>query len=171
MFKTDDNYNLYYDGVISQDQEAKFRKLIQDYQLQPNLVDLVKRHHNLRVSNSFDSHRILLWSLYEVLKSYAITIFFAEVEHPSGCEYQSRVDFFVDIGARFDYELKNSLYIYGDYDPSDECKERIKQKSIGFDQDCRVKGNIDGMDSDTFVNSITLSRQQRENTWEVLKNS
>ena len=155
MFKTDDNYNLYYDGVISQDQESKFKELVQKHQLQPNFIDLVKRHHNFMINNSFNLHRILLWSLYDILESYAITIFFAEAEHPLGCEYKSRIDFFVDINGSFDYELKNSLYIYGDYDLSDECEERNEHDSIGFDKDCRVRGNIRGMDLDTFLDTVS----------------
>ena len=154
MFDTEDNYNLYYDGVISGDQEEEFEQLIKKYQLQPDFINLIKQHHNFVIHNSFNMHRILLWGLYQVLRSYAITIFFAETEHPHGCEYQSKIDFFVGTNGRFDYELKNSLYIHGDNNPSDECEERIEQESIGFDKDCRVRSDIRAMDLNVFVDSI-----------------
>ena len=155
MFRTEDNYNLYFDGVISQNNRAIMAKLIQQHQLDMEVIKLVDRHHNFRIHDSYSSHRILLWILYEALGVYAITIFFAELEHPPGCEYQSRVDFYVAGNGSFDYELKNSLFTYAERDLSDECKERIEQESIGFDKDCRVRGNMRRMDLETFEKSIS----------------
>ena len=155
MFKTDDNYNLYFDGVISSDQEDSFKKLLEDHQLDLEITNLLKIHHNLRINNSYKLHKIVLWVLYEALGPYAISIFFAEIEHPPGCEYQSRVDFYVDVSGNFDYELRNGLFLYDDHESSDECIERIAQKSAGFDKDCRIRGNIKGMDLETFIKSIS----------------
>ena len=155
MFRTEDNYNLYFDGVISQNNRAIMAKLIQQHQLDMEVIKLVDRHHNFRIHDSYSSHRILIWILYEALGVYAITIFFAELEHPPGCEYQSRVDFYVAGNGSFDYELKNSIFLYTDSAQSEECKQRIEERSIGFDKDCRVKGNIEAMDLESFVNSIT----------------
>ena len=155
MFKTNDNYNLYFDGVISLDQEASFKKLIDKHQLDVELTNLLKMHHNFTINNSYKLHKSLLWILYDTLGEYAITVFFAEAEHPLGCEYQSKVDFYVDARGNFDYESKNNLFLYDDHESSDECIARIAQKSVGFDKDCRVKGNIKGMDIEAFVESVT----------------
>jgi hypothetical protein len=161
MFKTDDNYNLYFDGALSQDHKKNLEKLIHEYQLDPKFINLLKRQYNFRIYNSYNLHKILLWVLYEALGPYAITIFFAEIEHPAGCEYQSRVDFYLDLNGNFDYELKNSLFLYAEHDSSDECKERIDQKLIGFDKDCRVRGNISASDLETFVKSLSAEDMQR----------
>ena len=157
MFKTEDNYNLYFDGMIAQVHEASFKKLIEEHQLDPEILNLLKRHYNFTISDSYNLHQILLWALYRILGSYAITIMFAEVEHPYGCEYQSRVDFYVEANGSFDYELKNSIFLYADSAQSEECKKRIEERSIGFDKDCRVQGNIGAMDLKSFVNSMTSS--------------
>lgn len=155
MFKTEDNYNLYFDGRVSQNHEANFKKLIQQNQLDPELINLPKQQHNLRIYDSYKLHKVLLWILYEVLGPYAITIFFAEVEHPRGCEYQCRVDFYLGVNRRYDYELKNTLFLYEDHGLSDEYKRRVEKKSFGFDRDCRHKGEISGMDLETFVKTLT----------------
>ena len=154
MFKTEDNYNLYFDGRVSQNHEANFKKLIQKNQLDPELVNLPGRQHNVRIYDSYKHHRVLLWALYEVLGPYAITIFFAEVEHPHGCEYQCRVDFYVGVNKRYDYELKNSLFLHEDHRLSDECKRRVEKKSFGFDPDCRHKGDMSGLNMEAFVKSV-----------------
>ncbi len=155
MFKTEDNYNLYFDGAISSDQEAIFEKLIEKYQLDAKFINLLKQHHNFRILDSYNLHRSVIWFLCQSLQSYAITIYFAEVEHPAGCEYQSKVDFYVDMSGHFDYELRNSLFLYDDYESSSECMERITQSSVGFDKDCKVRGNMRRMDLEAFVKSIS----------------
>ena len=155
MFNTEDNYNLYFDGRISQDQVASFEILLDRHKLDRELVNLFKTHHNFRINNSYTLHKSLLWVLFETLGPYAITIFFAEVEHPHGCEHQSRVDFYVDVNGNFDYELKNKLFLYPGYESSEECMEKIKQESVGFDNDRRTKGNIKGVDLEAFLKSIT----------------
>jgi hypothetical protein len=154
MLKTEDNYNLYFDGVISQNNREIFAKLIIKHQLDTELINLVERQHNFRIYSSYNSHGIVLWILYKVLGEYAITIFFAELDHPFGCEYQSRVDFYVAGNGNFDYELKNSLFIYAEFDLSDKCKERIEQESIGFGKDCTVRDNMRRMDLEAFEKSI-----------------
>jgi hypothetical protein len=155
MFRTDDNYNLYFDGVVSKDSEANFNKLIEEYQLDAELAALLKRQHNFRIYNSYEEHKMFLWSLYRALGPFAITIFFAEDDHPRGCEYQARVDFYIDGTGNFDYELKNSLFRYEEYELTEECKERIEQKLVGFEEDCRIKGSIGEMNPEAFVKSIT----------------
>ena len=154
MFKTEDNYNLYFDGVVSQDHIAVLEELVRKHELQPEFINLVKRDHNFRIHHSYNRHRSLLWVLYKTLGPYAITIFFAELEHPRGCEYQSRVDFYVEVNGRFEYELKNSLFLYADYDGSEECQGRIEERSMGFDEDRIVRGNIQEMDLETFEKSV-----------------
>ena len=155
MFKTEDNYNLYFDGVISGNNREIFAKLTRQHQLDMELANLVERHHNFRIYDSYNSHRILLWILYKALGEYAITIFFAEFEHPPGCEYQSRIDFYVAANGSFDYELKNSLFRYAENDLSGKCKERIEKESIGFDKDWKARGNMRIMDLEAFVKSIS----------------
>jgi hypothetical protein len=125
MFRTDDNYNLYYDGAISEDQETAFQTLIAEHQLSPEFTELLKRHYNFRIKNSYDDHKKLLWIFYKVFGSFAITIFSAEEEHPHGCEY------------------------------SDECNERIEKGSAGFEKDCKVRGKIGEMQLEPFVKSLT----------------
>ncbi len=155
MFRTEDNYNLYFDGTISAENESNFKKLLAEYELAPEFANLLTRQHNFRIYNSYNEHKTLLWVLYEILGQFAITLFFAEADHPHGCEYQSRVDFFIDAGGKFHYELKNSIFMYEDYEVSTECKERIEQGSVGFDTDCSIKDAIQGMDVKTFVKRIT----------------
>jgi hypothetical protein len=89
------------------------------------------------------------------LGPFAITIFFAENDHPPGCEYRAKVDFYVDATGNFDYELKNHLFIYEDFRLSEKCEERKAQESIGFEKDRRIKGNIREMELETFIKSIT----------------
>lgn len=155
MFRTDDNYNLYYDGAISGDQETAFQTLIAENQLSPEVTELLQRHYNFRIKNAYEDHRKLLWVLYKTLGPFAVTILFAEEEHPHGCEYQARVDFYVDASGSFDYELKNNLFLYETKNLSDECEERLAQKSIGFEADRRIKGNLMGMDLETFLERTT----------------
>lgn len=155
MFRTDDNYNLYYDGAISGDQETAFQTLIAENQLSSEVTELLQRHYNFRIKNAYEDHRKLLWVLYKTLGPFAVTILFAEEEHPHGCEYQARVDFYVDASGSFDYELKNNLFLYETKNLSDECEERLAQKSIGFEADRRIKGNLMGMDLETFLGRTT----------------
>jgi hypothetical protein len=154
MFKTEDNYNLYFDGMISQAHETNFKELIEKHQLDPKILDLLKINYNFTINDSYSLHQVILWLLYKTLESYAITIIFSETDHPYGCEYQSKVDFYVEANGSFDYELKNSIFFYADSAQSEECKKRIKERSIGFDKDCRVKGNVEAMDLESFVKSI-----------------
>ena len=156
MFRTDDNYNLYYDGMISEDQEANFKTLIEQHQLSAEFAALLKRHYNFSIPNTYGEHKKLLWILFKTLGPFAITILSAEEVHPPGCEYQVRVDFYIEANGNFDYELKNSLFLYDDYGSSDECKERIERKAIGFDKDCRVKANMGQMDLNDFIEKITI---------------
>jgi len=155
MFKTDDNYNFYFDGLVSEDQEIKFKKLIDKHKLAPEFINLLKIDFNFRVSNTYDVHKTLIWVLYKILGPFAVTIFFAEDDHPPGCEYQAKVDFYVDASGNFDYELKNHLFIYEDFRLSAECEERKAQKSVGFEKDSRIRGNIREMELGTFIKSVT----------------
>ena len=154
MFKTEDNYNLYYDGRVSKDQATSFKNLIEEYQLSSEITVLLEKHFNFRTYNTYSDHKKLIWILYKTLGSFAITILFAEEDHPHGCEYQARVDFIVDAGGNFDYEFKNSLFLYETQAPSDQCEERIAQKTFGFEKDCRIKGSLAGMDLEAFVRRI-----------------
>lgn len=155
MSRTDDNYNLYFDGLVSEEQENNFKKLTDNHNLASELAGLLKIHHNFRTTNTYDQHKTLLWVLYKTLGPFAITIYFAEEDHPSGCEFQAKVDFYIDAAGNFDYERKNNLFVYEDYKLSDECEERKEQKLVGFEKDCRTKGNIKDMDSESFTKSIT----------------
>ena len=155
MFKTDDNYNLYYDERVSEDHYSSLKELIEENQLSSELLALLGNHFNFRIHNTYSDHRKFLWALYKTLGPFAITILFAEEEHPHGCEYQARVDFYVDAGGGFDYELKNSLFLYETKKLSDECEERLAQKTTGFDIDRRIKGNLVGMDLDKFLEETT----------------
>ena len=155
MFRTDDNYNLYYDERVSEDHYTSLKELIGEYQLSSEFPALLGNHFNFTIHNTYNDHRKLLWVLYNVLGPFALTILFAEEEHPHGCEYQARVDFYVDASGSFDYELKNSLFLYETKNLSEECDERLTQKSIGFEIDRRIKGNLGGMDLETFLEKTT----------------
>lgn len=155
MYRTDDNYNLYYDGTISGDQETAFQTLIAEHQLSLKFTELLKRHHDFRIKNSYDGHKKLLWILHKVFGSFAITIFSAEEEHPLGCEYQSKVDYFVDENGNYEYEMKNSLFKYDNYEMSDECNERIAEGAAGFEKDCKLRGNMGEMQLEPFAKSLT----------------
>jgi hypothetical protein len=155
MFKTDDNYNLYYDGRISEEQETNFQTLIMQHQISTEFADLLKKDYNFKISNSYDEHKKLIWILYKTLGLFAISALFAEEAHPPGCEYEAKVDFYIEANGNFEYELKNNLFLYEDYGSSDECKDRIAQKSIGFDKNCRIRGNIGEMDLNDFLRKIT----------------
>jgi hypothetical protein len=155
MFRTDDNYNLYYDGLISEEQETNFKTLIMKHQISTDFTALLKRDYNFRISNTYGEHKKLIWILYKTLKLFAISALFAEEAHPSGCEYEAKVDFYIEASGNFEYELKNNLFLYEDYGSSDECKDRIARKSIGFDKNCRIRGNMEEMGLNDFVKKIT----------------
>ena len=155
MFRTDDNYNLYYDGVISKEEETTFQTLIMQNQIATEFEVLLKTDYNFKISNTYGDHKKLLWILYKTLGSFAISALFAEEAHPPGCEYEARVDFYIEANGNFEYELKNNLFLYDNYESSDECKERIAGKSIGFDKNCRIRGNIKAMDLTDFIAKIT----------------
>ncbi|UCG21490.1 MAG: hypothetical protein JSU80_02560 [Deltaproteobacteria bacterium] len=155
MFRTDDNYNLYYDGLISDEQETNFKTLIVQHQIPTEFAALLKRDYNFKISNTYDEHRKLIWILYKILGLFAISALFAEEAHPPGCEYEAKVDFYIEANGNFEYELKNNLFLYEDYGSSDECKDRIARKSIGFDKNYRIRGNMGEMDLDDFVKKIT----------------
>ena len=154
MFSTDDNYNLYYDGVVSKEQEASFKTLVMQHQIATEFAVLLKKDYNFNISNTYDEHKRLIWILYRTLGPFGLSAIFAEKVHPPGCEYEARVDFYVEAKGNFEYELKNSLFLYDDYGSSDECQERIARKSIGFDKNCRIRGNMGGMDLTDFVRKI-----------------
>ena len=40
MFRTGDNYNLYYDGLISEEQETNPKSLIMQHQISPDFAVL-----------------------------------------------------------------------------------------------------------------------------------
>ena len=155
MFRTDDNYNLYYDGSVSQEQETNFKTFIMQHQIAAQFAVLLQRDYNFNISNTYGEHQKLIWILYQTLGPFAISAIFAEKDHPPGCEYEARVDFYVEANGNFEYELKNNLFLYDDYGSSDECKERIAQNSIGFDKNCRIRGNIREKDLADFVKKIT----------------
>ena len=155
MFRTDDNYNLYYDGEISQEQETNFKTLIKQHQIAAEFAVLLHKDYNFMISNTYGEHKKLIWILYHTLGPFAISAIFAEEVHPPGCEYEARVDFYVEANGNFEYELKNNLFLYDDYVSSDECKERIALNSIGFDKNCRIGGNIGSMDLHDFVKKVT----------------
>jgi len=154
MFSTDDNYNLYYDGVVSKEQEASFKTLVMQHQIATEFAVLLKKDYNFNISNTYDEHKRLIWILYRTLGPFGLSAIFAEKVHPPGCEYEARVDFYVEAKGNFEYELKNKLFLYDDYGSSDECQERIARKSIGFDKNCRIRGNMGGMDLTDFVRKI-----------------
>jgi hypothetical protein len=155
MFRTDDNYNLYYDGLISEEQEKNLTSLIMQHQISPEFAALLKRDYNFKIFNTYGEHKKVIWILYKTLGVFALSALFAEEVHPTGCEYEARVDFFIEASGNFEYELKNNLFLYDDYVSSEECKERIAHKSIGFDKNRRIKGNMGDMDIDDFVKKIT----------------
>jgi hypothetical protein len=154
MFSTDDNYNLYYDGVVSKEQEASFKTLVMQHQIATEFAVLLKKDYNFNISNTYDEHKRLIWILYRTLGPFGLSAIFAEKVHPPGCEYEARVDFYVEAKGNFEYELKNKLFLYDDYGSSDECQERIARESIGFDKNCRIRGNMGGMDLTDFVRKI-----------------
>jgi hypothetical protein len=51
--------------------------------------------------------------------------------------------------------MKNSLFKYDNYAMLDECKERIEKGSIGFEKDCKVRGNMREMQLEHFLKSLT----------------
>ena len=156
MLRTDDNYNLYYDGAVSKEQETNFTTLIGQHQMATEFAALLKRDYNFKISNTYGEHRKLIWILYKILGLFAISAFFAEEDHPPGCEYEARVDFYIEANGDFEYELKNNLFLYEDYGSSDECKDRIARKSIGFDKNCTIRGNMEEMDLPDFVKKVTV---------------
>ena len=156
MFRTNDNYYLYYDEIVSEEHYTNLKELINEHQLSSEFPALLGKHFNFTIHNTYNDHRKLLWVLYQTLGPFAVTILFAEEEHPHGCEYQARVDFYVDASGSFDYDLKNSLFQYETKKLSDECEERLAQKSIGFEVDGRIKGNLMGMDLKTFLGKTTI---------------
>lgn len=155
MFRTDDNYNLYYDERVSQDLYTDLKKLIEEHQLTSEFLALLGNHFNFSMHNTYSDHRKFLWVLYQTLGPFAITILFAEENHPHGCEYQARVDFLVDGSGSFDYELKNSLFLYETRKLSDACEERIARGSIGFEPDLKMKGNLATIDLEAFLATTT----------------
>lgn len=156
MHRTDDNYNLYFDGELSKHHQETFKNLIDRNKIAGEFVGLLKREYNCALKNSYNEHKILLWILYKSINSFAITIFFAEDDHPYGCEYQAKVDFCLDESGQFEYELKNHLVLHYGQDFSDACKERIEQKTVGFEADCVRQGNIREMDLEAFIASLTV---------------
>jgi len=155
MFETDDNYNLYYDGVVTEGQVTEFKELVKEYEISGEFLALLKRQYDFGISNTYNNHKKLIWVLYKTLGSFAITIFFAEHEHPPACEYQAKADFYVEANGNFEYELQNQIFMYDNVESSAECEERIARGSIGFDKDLKIKGNIQGMDLTDFTTSIT----------------
>ena len=155
MDKTNDSYNLYFDGRIEEDHEARIAEQLEEHNLDTTLVGVIKQHYNFTTTNSYKEHRILLWLLWQTLESYAVTIFFAEDPHPAGCEYQTKVDFIVHEGGAFEYELKASLWIHEDEPMLDECRERIEKKQPGFETDKKVRGNITQLTLESFIETIT----------------
>jgi len=155
MFRTDDNYNLYYDGTVSKEQETNFKTLIMQHQIATEFAALLKRDYNFKISNTYDEHKKLIWILYKTLGLFAISALFAEEAHPPGCEYEARVDFYIEANGNFEYELKNNLFLYEDYGSSEECKDRIARRSIGFDKNYIIRGNMGEMDLHDFVTKIT----------------
>ena len=155
MHRTDDNYNLYFDGELSKDHQESFEKLIDQHDMDSEFLNLLGRNHNFAMKNTYNQHKKLLWTLYKSIRSFAVTIFFAEYDHPYGCEYQAKVDFYLDEIGRFEYELKNNLFFYDGQKLSDECKERREQRAPGFEADYVRKGNIREMDLEAFVASVT----------------
>ena len=155
MFRTDDNCSLYYDGAVSPEQETNLKSLIGQHQIATQFAVLLKRDYNFKISNTYGEHQKLIWILYQTLGPYAISAIFAEEVHPPGCEYEARVDFYVEAKGNSENELKNNLFLYDDYGSSDECKERIARNSIGFDKNCRIRGNMRGMELTDFVKKIT----------------
>ena len=155
MFRTDDNYNLYYDGVISKEEETTFQTLIMQNQIATEFEVLLKTDYNFKISNTYGDHKKLLWILYKTLGSFAISALFAEEAHPPGCEYEARVDFYIEANGSFEYELRNNLFLYEDYGSSEECRDRIARKSIGFDKNCRIRGNMGEMALNDFIAKIT----------------
>jgi hypothetical protein len=139
MFRADDDYNLSYDGLISEEQETNFQSLIMEHQMSTGFEAFLKTDYNSTIHNTYDEHKKLIWILYESLGIFALSALFAEEAHPTGCEYEARVDFYIEASAHFEYELKNNLFLYEDYGSSHECIERIALKSIGFDENCRIR--------------------------------
>ena len=155
MLRTDDNYNLYYEGVISTEQETDFKTLIMQHHLATEFAVLLKKNYNLMISDTYGEHRKLIWVLYQILGHFVLSALFAEKVHPPGCEYEARIGFSVEANGNFAYELKNKLFLYDTYQFLEECKKRIARKSIGFDKNCRITSNIKKMDVLDFVAKIT----------------
>lgn len=60
MFRTDDNYNLYYDGVVFENQENNLRALINEYELSGEFSSLLKTHHNFRLYSLYSEYQRLI---------------------------------------------------------------------------------------------------------------
>ena len=157
MDKTKDSYNLYFDGVITEEHEAKYHEQIEKHNLDTRLLGVLKQHYNFTTTNSYNEHKTLLWILWVTLKGYAVTIFFSEDAHPAGCEFQAKVDFFVDRSGSFEYELKNNLWIHEDEPMLDECKERVEKKLVGFGKNKKITGKIAQLTLESFIDAITKS--------------
>ena len=155
MFRTDDNYNPYYDGLISKEQESNLKNLIMQHQISTEFATLLKRDYNFKIFNKCGEHKKLIRILYKILGVFALSALFAEELSPTGCEYEARVNFYIEESGNFAYELKNNLFLYDDYGSSEKCNERIALKSIGFDKNCKIRGNMGDMDINDFVKKIT----------------
>ncbi|UCG14704.1 MAG: hypothetical protein JSU72_09765 [Deltaproteobacteria bacterium] len=155
MYRTLDSYNLYYDGIIEKTQQNTFGKLIKKHNMNSRFEALLGQHYNYTMASSYGEYKSLLWILWQTLATFAITIFFSEDDHPPGCEYQTKVDFFIDEVGNFEYEVKNNLLIHEDEIMSKTCKERIERKSVAFDKDYKVKRNIEELTLESFIKIIT----------------
>lgn len=75
MFRTDANYNLYYDGVVSEDLENNFRALLNEYQLSGEFLGLLETHHNFRLYNFYSEYHRLIRIPCKILGTFTIIIF------------------------------------------------------------------------------------------------
>lgn len=155
MNRKEETYNLDFDGSITGQHKAKFRKLIEKHQLSFNFACLLKKPHNLVTVDSYCEYKTLLWILYETLETFSINIFFIEDCVPEGCQFRSTADFCIDEKGNFKFEFKNELVIHETLELSADCRERLKEKSETYEKDSKITGNIREVDFQTFLERTT----------------
>jgi hypothetical protein len=154
MIRTEDSYNLYYDGEVEETQKVMYRQLIEEYQLSSDFFGLLGQEYHFTMRDSYNQHGPLIWLLSKALKTFAISIFFAEIEHPQGCRYQTKVDFMLEEQGHFVYERKNGLLMIDDDKISEECMKRMNLKSVALEDDHKVTSNRVGLSYESFVDMI-----------------
>lgn len=158
MYRTNDDYNLSFDGEVL-DLESKYR-MIEEHDLSYYYkFDSVKNlilFQNMEVFSTYKEYKKFIFLLYKIIGPLDLEISFYPEEYAEGYTESTEVEFVVDSDGNASFDLTNEVEPDEDLDEdSEEYKNfQIAQGRRMFEGDKSLKFSITDMTLESFLETI-----------------